>query len=63
MDASGAGPCVGKGKLINPATPDDSLVYTLLLAPPVCGGVMPPSGALGAADIACFKQWVESVKP
>jgi hypothetical protein len=63
MDPTTTGPCAGKGKLIDPTAPDQSVVYTRVLTPPSCGTPMPPGAALAAADVDCFKQWVESVKP
>ncbi|GAC1518521.1 MAG: hypothetical protein NVS3B10_20480 [Polyangiales bacterium] len=63
MDPASTGACAGKGKLIDPAAPDQSIVYTRVLTPPLCGTPMPPSGALTPADVDCFKQWVESVGP
>jgi hypothetical protein len=63
VDAASTGPCAGKGKLIDPAAPAQSLVYTHVLTPPSCGTPMPPGSALAPAEVDCFKQWVESVKP
>ena len=53
--------CLGE-KLIDPVTPDKSVVYTKLLPtdPPRCGQVMPPPGvgALTPDEIECVRQWV-----
>jgi len=53
--------CLGE-KLVDPVTPDKSVVYTKLLAtdPPRCGQQMPPTGAgtLTPDEIECVRQWV-----
>jgi hypothetical protein len=53
--------CLGE-KLIDTVTPDNSVVYTKLLAndPPRCGQLMPPPGlpALTPEEIECVRQWV-----
>jgi len=53
--------CLGE-KLIDPTTPDKSVVYTKLLAaqPPRCGLAMPPPGAgtITAEETECVRQWV-----
>ena len=53
--------CQGE-KLIDPVTPDKSVVYTKLVAtdPPRCGAPMPPAGAgsLTPDEIECVRQWV-----
>jgi hypothetical protein len=50
----------GGGRLIDPADPKQSVV-TRRLEASACGSVMPPTGALAAAERACVVSWVESV--
>jgi hypothetical protein len=53
--------CQGE-KLIDPANPDRSVVYTKLLPtePPRCGPIMPPpgTGTMTPDEIECVRQWV-----
>jgi hypothetical protein len=49
--------CVGD-TLLDPNTPDKSLLYTKVKMPAKCGLGMPPTGPLSADEIACMQKWV-----
>jgi hypothetical protein len=53
--------CTGK-TLLDPATPDHSLLYGKLIDPPLCGARMPLGAALATTDIDCMRRWVASPK-
>jgi hypothetical protein len=44
--------------LIDPESPDDSILYGKLLDPPACGTRMPLGAPLTAAQIDCIRRWV-----
>ena len=48
----------GQGLLIDPVTPNDSVMYTKLLASPPFGARMPTATALDAATIQCVLTWI-----
>jgi len=56
------GACKGKGILVVKGDSAKSILYSKLMANPVCGVRMPhtPAKALMAADIATIKAWIDS---
>jgi hypothetical protein len=52
------------GTLIDPDNAEASLLYTKLLATPACNARMPAGKTpLDDAQIACVKEWIESLPP
>ena len=59
----GAGTCDGRIRVV-PGSPDESLlVEKLANDTPSCGDRMPIIGALSAAEIACVRDWIATLKP
>ena len=56
---SASGPCADQ-QLVNPANPEQSLIYTILLDVRPCARTRMPIGpALPAADVACVLTWLQ----
>lgn len=50
------------GKIVDPANPEQSLLYTKCLPNPACGTQMPQTGSLSEADIAELLEWIKTLK-
>ena len=55
-----AGCMANVGRIIDTQRPEQSLLYTKVVAPP-CGTRMPPGGPLTAAESSCVLSWIRSI--
>jgi hypothetical protein len=55
------GCAMGKYKLIDPASPANSLIYLKVNMPPPCGGLMPIGLPLTDTERACVLSWINTV--
>jgi outer membrane protein assembly factor BamB len=56
--ASGSGCSSSTVPIVTAGNPDQSLLYLKLTGNPPCGGKMPPTGAIPAAELERIKMWI-----
>jgi hypothetical protein len=51
--------CTGQGTVIDPDSPEDSLLITKVAGDPPCGQAMPPTGdPLSEEEVTCLQEWI-----